>query len=68
MNFFKILVGVIISVSLFIACWLIWEELPSVLRGTPFWDYRTLTRLLSMFLLLSVAEFIISPIWKRIFT
>ena len=67
MNFLKVLIGLLISVALFVACWLIWEELPSLLRGTPLWDFRTLTRILSMFLLLTIAEFVISRIWSRIF-
>ncbi len=60
MNFLKVFVGIIISVALFALCWLIWEELPSHLRGTPLWDFRTLTRLLLMFFVLSMFEFLIS--------
>ena len=67
MGFLKVIIGMIISVALFAICWLIWEELPSALRGTPLWDYRTLTRVLLMFLLLSLAETLISRIWTRVF-
>ena len=67
MGFLKVGIGIIISVALFVVCWLIWEELPSALRGTPLWDYRTLTRLLLMFLFLSIAEALISRIWSRVF-
>ena len=63
----KICAGGLVTTVLILGCWLIWDQLPIYLRGTVFWDFRTLVRVLTIFLLLTLVEVIVIKVWQRIF-